>query len=82
MVVKVKNAFLGFLAVSLCFILSCFNVLAQGDLETGANLQQLPEYKYVDYVVNKYDINIVVNEKIHLILLKKGMYILINLNMD
>ncbi len=62
MTVKVKNAFLGFLAVSLCFILSCFNVLAEYDSENGANLHQLPEYKSEDYVVNKYDINIVVNE--------------------
>lgn len=62
MTVKVKSAFLGFLAVGLCFILSCFNVLAEGDSENGANLHQLPEYKDVDYVVNKYDINIVVNE--------------------
>ena len=62
MTVKVKNAFLGFLAVSLCFILSCFNVLAEDDSENGANLHQLPEYKSEDYVVNKYDINIVVNE--------------------
>lgn len=64
MTVKVKNAFLGFLAVSLCFVLSYFNVnvLAEDDSENGANLHQLPEYKSEDYVVNKYDINIVVNE--------------------
>ncbi len=62
MKVKVKSAFLGFLVVGLCFVLSYFNVLAEGDSENGANLHQLPQYKSEDYVVNDYDINIVVNE--------------------
>ena len=64
MTVKVKNAFFRFLVVVLFLISGCFNlhVLAKYDSENGANLHQLPQYKSADYVVNKYDINIVVNE--------------------
>lgn len=64
MTVKVKNVFFGFLAVVLFLISGCFNlhVLAEDDSENGANLHDLPQYKSEDYVIDKYDINIVVNE--------------------
>lgn len=64
MTVKVKNIFLGFLTVILFLIPTCFNfcALAEGDLENDRRLHLLPQYKSEDHVVDKYDINIVVNE--------------------
>lgn len=64
MVVKVKNVLLGCLTLVVFFVLSCFNTfaLAVDDLGNYIKLHQLPQYKSEDYVVDEYNINIVVNE--------------------
>lgn len=64
MAVKVQNVVLGFLAIMLMFIFSCFNVVVLADNGSGNNIKvhQLPQYTSEEYVVDKYDINIVVNE--------------------
>ena len=64
MAIRIQNILLGFLAVILLFVFSCFNVivLADNGSENNVKVHQLPQYASEDYVVDKYDINIVVNE--------------------
>ncbi len=64
MAVRIQNIILEFLAIILLFAFSCFNavVLADNGSENNAKVHQLPQYKSEDYVIDKYDIDIVVNE--------------------
>ena len=64
MAIRVQNILLGFLAVILLLVFSFFNViiLADNGSENNVKVHQLSQYASEDYVVDKYDINIVVNE--------------------
>lgn len=64
MAVKVQHVISGFLAITLMFVFSCFNsvVLADDGSQSYAKVHQLLQYRSEEYVVDKYNIDIVVNE--------------------